>query len=115
MPRDDAERPPTLTRPVTVMFPLALTTPWSSSGFTRMGWMGSPRETELGTVLSMRSRSWLQVAAKNSLEAAIFPMRSPPSAVKIRASERVLMLWPKARAFCDTLATNWVALETQSS
>lgn len=68
------------------------------------------RTTFPGTVLSIRSRSVLQVDRKTSLEAAILRIVSPPSELKIRESERVVTFCPATRGFAVVLLVNSVAL-----
>ena len=58
----------------------------------------------------MRSIKVVQVLKKYSGDEARFEIILPPSALNIRASDRVVSLKPKTKGFCVLLATNSVAL-----
>ena len=98
------------------MFPVALI-PFDPTemptlfGFIEMGVRMSVKVTVLGTVLIIFSKSVPQVEKKLSWDAANCLIVLPPSALKMRWSERVVSLWPNTKAFWDPLLTKSVALE----
>ena len=101
----------TLTNPVTFIFPVFGTmVAYKLDGFTGIIPIGLPRATVLGTVLIILSSRSLHVRRKKSFDAAIFLISSPPSELKMRASDRVVTLWPNASGFCVMFDTNSVAL-----
>ncbi len=100
----------TLSCPDTVMLPLVPTSAAKNLGFTIVGSMASPSTTPFGALLIMRSSSRAQVEPRKSLDAAILLIISSPSALKMRKSERVVMLGPNASGFCETFPTNSFAL-----
>ena len=90
---------PTLTVPVSVMVPFALTAMASSRGLTNTGAIMSLSWTFLGTVLIMRSSKGVHVEMKFSLAAAILRSVLPPSELNIRWSERVVTFCPTTSGF----------------
>ena len=86
-------------------------------GLTGIGSIGSVSCTPLGTVLTILSKRLAHVEKKKSCESggpcksAILLMTLPPSELKMRASDRVVSLCPKARGFCVLLRRNSRALD----
>lgn len=74
--------------PVTESVPSSLTVTDSFLGLTSRGLM-SVSLTLLGTVLIMRSNMVLHVSRKKSFDVAICEIMPPPSAWKMRKSDRV--------------------------
>lgn len=100
----------TLISPLIVMLPPLLTAMKMLSGFRGMGVITSDSWTSFGTVSIMRVKNLLQVSKKELSEEANLRIKSPPSELKMRKSDRVVSLGPKAKAFWVLFSRNWIAL-----
>jgi hypothetical protein len=90
--------------------PLSTSSSLTNAGLTEIGVMTSVSSTPLGTVLIILSKRFLHVSMKRSLELAKSFMRAPPSELKMRKSELVVVFDPITSGSTEVFEINVVAL-----